>query len=68
LPPGYFEVVRLWRLAVPPPGRIGGMAAGVWPVVGHLPEAGGTLDQGAWLMTAFDLLSGFEARLQPPTG
>jgi len=53
---------------VPPPGRIGGMAAGVMPVVGHLPEAGGTLDQGAWLMTAFELLGGFEAKLQPPMG
>jgi hypothetical protein len=50
-------VVRLWRICRPPPGRIGGMAAGYLPVSGPLPEAGGALDQGAWLMAAFDILT-----------
>jgi hypothetical protein len=45
---------------------IGGMAAGIVPVAGHLPEAGGTLDQGAWLVAAFDILSAAEAKLTPP--
>jgi hypothetical protein len=44
------------------------MAAGVIPTIGHLPEAGGTLDQGAWLMDAFALLNDYEAQLAPPTG
>ena len=47
---------------------IGGMAGGVIPVAGHLPEPGGVLDQGAWLMDAFDLLEAAEARIRPPTG
>lgn len=44
------------------------MAAGIIPIVGHLPEAGGLLDQGAWLMDAFSLLSDYEAQFAPPTG
>jgi len=53
---------------MPPPGRIGGMAAGLMPVTGHLPEAGGSLDQGAWLMEAFGILNAAEAKLAPPLG
>ena len=60
--------MRLWRFARPPVGRIVGMAAGVIPVVGHLPEEGGTLDQSAWLMEAFALLNDYEQKFAPPTG
>lgn len=44
------------------------MAAGIMPVPGHLPEGGGTLDQGNWLMDAFAVLSDVEARMAPPLG
>jgi hypothetical protein len=40
---------------------IGGMAAGLIPVTGHLPEAGGLLDQGAWLLDAFAILDRADA-------
>jgi hypothetical protein len=53
---------------MPPAGRIVGMAAGVIPIVGHLPEAGGTLDQSAWLLEAFSILNDTEQKLAPPTG
>lgn len=39
------------------------MAGGYLPVSGQLPEPGGILDQGAWLMTAFDILSEAAARV-----
>lgn len=55
-------------MAMPPPGRIMGMAGGMIPVSGLLPEAGGTLDQGAWVMEAFGLLSAYEQKLAPPVG
>jgi hypothetical protein len=47
---------------------IGGMAGGMIPVVGQLPEAGGMLDQSAWLLEAFDILSATETRLAPASG
>jgi hypothetical protein len=53
---------------MPPPGRIVGMAAGILPIVGHLPEPGGMLDQGAWLMEAFVILNNVESKLAPPVG
>lgn len=61
-------MVRLWRLAYPPHGRIVGMAAGIIPIVGHLPEAGGTLDQASWVMEAFGLLNSYEMKFAPPPG
>jgi hypothetical protein len=45
-----------------------GMAAGVVPIVGHLPETGGTLDQCAWLMDAFSILNEVDAKMAPPVG
>jgi hypothetical protein len=57
--------VRLWRLARPRPGIIMGMAGGIMPVTGLLPEAGGTLDQSAWLMDAFDILDAAYLELKP---
>lgn len=42
------------------------MAGGFVPTTGLLPEPGGTLDQGAWLIAAFDILSDAAARLAPP--
>ncbi|CAO3453860.1 hypothetical protein [Azospirillum argentinense] len=56
-------MVRLWRAYRPAPGRIGGMAAGVFPVAGHLPEAGGYGDQAAILLDAFEIMSAAEAEL-----
>ncbi|PWC86048.1 hypothetical protein TSH100_13820 [Azospirillum sp. TSH100] len=56
-------MVQLWRAYRPQPGRIGGMAAGVVPVVGHLPDAGGTGDQAAIMMDAFAIMSDAEAEL-----
>jgi len=53
---------------MPPPGRIVGMAAGVFPVIGHLPEGGGLLDQSSWLMDAFSILNNVDAKLAPPVG
>lgn len=47
------ETLRLWRYAR------GGMAG-----PGPLPEAGGLLDQSAWLMAAFDVMSGAAAVLE----
>jgi hypothetical protein len=54
-------MVQLWRLAHPSPGRIGGMAGGVIPVAGHLPDAGGAGDQAAAMMDAFRLMTAAEA-------
>jgi len=48
--------VRLWRLFQ------GGMAPG------HLPEAGGTLDQGAWLLEAFSIMTAAERELEKGNG
>lgn len=45
-----------------------GMAAGFIPIVGHLPEAGGVMDQSVWLMEAFNILTDVEHKLAPPTG
>lgn len=44
------------------------MAAGAIPIVGHLPEPGGVLDQSAWLLEAFSILNTVEAKLAPPVG
>jgi len=46
-------MIRLWRLYQ------GGLA------VGHLPDAGGTLDQPAIMLDAFALMSATEHELQP---
>ncbi|AWJ86320.1 hypothetical protein TSH58p_22660 (plasmid) [Azospirillum sp. TSH58] len=56
-------MVRFWRSFRPAPGRIGGMAAGVVPVAGHLPEAGGYGDQAAIMLDAFEVMSRAEAEL-----
>lgn len=56
-------MVQLWRAYRPQPGRIGGMAAGVVPVAGHLPEAGGAGDQAAIMMDAFAIMTDAEAEL-----
>lgn len=56
-------MVRLWRAYRPQPGVIGGMAAGMLPVVGHLPEAGGTGDQAAAMLDAFAVMTGAENEL-----
>ena len=56
-------MVRLWRAYRPAPGRIGGMAAGVVPVMGHLPEAGGYGEQAAIMLDAFEIMSRAEAEL-----
>ena len=48
-------MLRLWRLFAP------GMSAG------HLPDAGGTLDQAAIMMDAFDAMTSAEAELKPRT-
>jgi len=53
---------------MPPPGKIVGMAAGYLPIVGHLPEDGGVLDQSVWLLEAFAILNSVESKLAPPTG
>jgi len=50
-------MLKLWRLY-----RGGGGLAGAIP--GHLPEAGGTLDQAAIMLHAFDLMSAAEAALR----
>lgn len=34
--------------------------------VGHLPDAGGVMDQAAIMLDAFALMAGFEARLKDP--
>ncbi|MBK3734948.1 hypothetical protein GAY29_17935 [Azospirillum brasilense] len=56
-------MVRLWRAFRPAPGRIGGMAAGVVPVTGHLPEAGGYGEQAAIMLDAFEVMIRAEAKL-----
>lgn len=56
-------MVQLWRAYRPQPGRIGGMSAGVVPVSGHLPDAGGTGDQAAIMMDAFAIMTDAEAEL-----
>ncbi len=56
-------MVRLWRAYRPQPGRIDGMASGVIPVPGHLPESGGYGEQAAVMMEAFAIMSAAEAEL-----
>lgn len=56
-------MVRYWRAYCPHPGRIGGMAAGIIPAAGHLPEAGGYGDQAAIMLDAFEIMSAAEAEL-----
>lgn len=56
LDPDFLEVVDLWRTCRPRPGVMRGMVAGHIPSAPVLPEAGGLLDQGAWLQHAFDVL------------
>ncbi|NUB24308.1 hypothetical protein [Azospirillum brasilense] len=58
-----WDMVRFWRAYRPTPGRIGGMAAGVIPVAGHLPEAGGYGDQAAIMLDAFEIMSAAEAEM-----
>lgn len=55
LEPWCWAMLRLWRLSQ------GGMGAG------HLPEAGGTMDQPTKMIEAFALMSAFEAELQAST-
>lgn len=56
-------MVRLWRAYHPHPGRIGGMAAGILPIVGHLPESGGVGEQAAVMLDAFEIMTAAEADL-----
>lgn len=56
-------MVSLWRAFRPRPGQIGGMAAGVVPVAGHLPESGGYGEQAAVMLDAFDAMTAAEAEL-----
>lgn len=65
---GDFEMVRLWRAAHPPAGRIAGMAGGIIPVTGHLPESGGYGEQAAVMLDAFDAMSAAEAELERGSG
>lgn len=53
----------LWRLYAPPPGRIAGMAGGIIPAAGFLPDAGGAGDQAAIMLEAFGVMSAAEAEL-----
>lgn len=50
---GEIEMLRLWRAY-----RGGGMGPG------HLPEAGGLMDQAAIILAAFDIMSAAEAELK----
>lgn len=61
-------MLRLWRAYRPAPGRIGGMAAGVIPVTGHLPEAGGSGEQAAIMIEAFGIMDAAEAQLLAESG
>ncbi len=54
---GDLDMVRMWAAFAPEPGRIGGMSAGVIPVTGHLPEAGGYGDQAAITLDGFAVMS-----------
>lgn len=60
-------MVRLWRAYRPPPGRIDGMAGGLIPVTGHLPESGGAGEQAAAMMDAFEIMSAAEAEFSLPS-
>lgn len=57
-------MLALWRAYAPPMGRIGGMAAGLLPVQGHLPETGGYGDQAAIMLDAFAVMSAAAAELE----
>lgn len=52
VPPGALHVVKLWFRSR------GGMAPGPFP------EAGGTNDQPAWLLTAFGMLAAWDEALE----
>ncbi len=54
LTPNDLDMVRLWRLFQ------GGMGPG------HLPDAGGVLDQPALMLDAFAYMNAVEAQLQAP--
>jgi len=53
VPDWAWDIVRLWRMYQ------GGMG------VGHLPHAGGAVDQSCILLEAFGILSATEAALKP---
>lgn len=57
-------MVSLWRAARPHPGMIRGMAGGVLPVPGHLPEGGGFGEQAAIMIDAFTIMDAAEAELR----
>ncbi|MGQ9367697.1 hypothetical protein [Azospirillum sp. ST 5-10] len=57
-------MLHLWRAYRPAPGRVGGMASGIVPVTGHLPEAGGWGDQAAVMMDAFAIMDAADADLR----
>jgi hypothetical protein len=61
---GDVEMVRFWAAYAPEPGRIAGMSAGVLPVQGHLPEAGGFGDQAAVMLDAFAVMSAAWAEMR----
>ena len=66
--PGEAEMLVLWRQYAPLPGRIAGMAAGLIPVTGHLPEAGGVGDQAAIMIDAFEIMTAAQQRLDASRG
>jgi hypothetical protein len=66
--PGEADMLVLWRQYAPRPGRIAGMAAGLVPVTGHLPEAGGLGDQAAIMIDAFEIMSAAQQRLDAHEG
>ncbi|MEA1674101.1 hypothetical protein [Nitrospirillum sp. BR 11163] len=56
-------MLSLWQAARPQPGRITGMAAGLIPVIGHLPERGGAAEQAAVMLDAFDVMDAAAAEI-----
>ena len=71
LDPVWRRIFALYTQARPLPGVLPlPVAPGIPPLMvplpsapGPLPDAGGLLDQGAWLMDVFDIMSGADAQL-----
>lgn len=66
LPPAYVELYPLYAMfkggSIATAGMGGAMQA---RLPGHLPNAGGAIDQSAWLMDAFGVIAAFEAKMFP---
>jgi hypothetical protein len=54
VPGGYFEIVQIWLRCRP--SGMGGAPL--------MPEPGGVLDQGCWLMAAFDIMNAEAALIE----